>query len=362
MRNKQFMTPRFISILLTILLTCSVGTFCFQRAFLLSAHAAPSSESVVLVHGFNGGDGFSGSTTHGNTKGDCNLYWGDAKSFLSSRGSSDVRTVQYYQDEGNCNQNGTEHTYSANLHDPLYANHCKDYHAGSEGSNNESLFHISCIFAWYLYYNFGQRSQNVALIGHSMGGLIIRETLYQVQNRATLGAGNTFPPSIGHATDAITIETPHDGIAPVGLFGCGGCTQMSEMANPGLMIEELNLNAQNPQTPGGTVWTLIGSTCDALVPAYQAIDMQGANHAIVYTNVGNNNGCYDHGGAIHATSAASDTAAYYCNISESDIQNYNAECGTNYSYTTDADGRHFSFSQSFPRGLAELGAVIFSAA
>src|SRR5205085_3781858 len=97
-----------------------------------TAHAALGQyRSVVLVHGFNGGDGSSGSTPNGSPNGNCDSYWGDAKSFLLSHWGPDVRTVQYYNNEGNCNDNGYTLNiggYSADLHDPLYANNCTNYH------------------------------------------------------------------------------------------------------------------------------------------------------------------------------------------------------------------------------------------
>jgi PGAP1-like protein len=354
MRIKQPFSPRLISFLFAGLLLYSA--FCFQLAVPRSVHAASSSSaSVVLVHGINGGDGWSGSAINGSMSGDCMGYWRDVKSFLSSNWGGDVRAVQYYKNEGYCNSNDNEQNNPDDLHNPAYASNCTDYHAGNEGSNNESLYHISCLFAWYLYDNFGQQNQDVVLVGHSMGGLIIRETMYQVQNSANQGSGDPFPSTIGHVLDAVTLDTPHGGIHIGGsLFGCGGCTQLGEISEFSSLMIELRQNAQNPQTPGGTVWTLIGSTCDPFVPVDRAIDMQGANHVIIYNDTFNHNGCYDHSAGLHDANPAGDASAYHCDMPENNIQN-GTYCSVDYS------GPSFSSTSSFSRELSELVTAIFSA-
>jgi triacylglycerol esterase/lipase EstA (alpha/beta hydrolase family) len=122
-----------------------------------------------------------------------------------------MRTVKFYSGDRNC-QNGDETRYSSDLHDPLYKSLCTDYHPGSEGiqwegTNDESIYHLSCLFAQYLNYNFGRDNRNVVLVGHSMGGLIMRETIYQMQENA---GKSPFPPTIGHVEKAITFNTPHN--------------------------------------------------------------------------------------------------------------------------------------------------------
>jgi hypothetical protein len=106
-----------------------------------------------------------------------------------------------------------------------------------------------------------------------MGGLITRETLYQMQENAGQGP---FPPTIGHVTKAITFNTPHSGTNPLlAFFACDGCTQSVELTAGKDFISELNKSGRNPQTSGGfTEWTVIGSECDlAVVPTQSSIDM-----------------------------------------------------------------------------------------
>jgi hypothetical protein len=70
-----------------------------------------------------------------------------------------------------------------------------------------------------------------------MGGLLMRETLYQMQENA---GQSPFPPTIGHVEKAITFNTPHNGTATViADLSCGGCKQGDEMAAGNMLIMEL---------------------------------------------------------------------------------------------------------------------------
>ncbi len=156
-----------------------------------------------------------------------------------------------------------------------------------------------------------------------MGGILIRETLYQMQENA---GQSPFPDTIGCVTHAITFNTPHTGLDPVSPhFVCGSCTQMIEMYQAGDLMLDLRKFGQNPQTSGGfTDWTVIGSECDGDVGPINAIDMH-ASHAIVYSQTGTNS-CYDHGGTIHDQIPNQDAAQYYSDTSDPD----NSPCSKNY--------------------------------
>jgi hypothetical protein len=109
--------------------------------------------TVVLVHGFVGNGPFIGDPVncHGG-------YRGDAVSYLQARGYSDIRTVQYYASDSNCD---------VDLHAQAYQNLCDGFNPGSEGTNNEDLNHVSCLLVQYLNQNFAG-GQKVILVGHSM--------------------------------------------------------------------------------------------------------------------------------------------------------------------------------------------------
>ena len=264
--------------------------------------------AVVLVHGIAD---ISGS------KVDCQGgYWGDAISYLNAQGYSDVRTVQYYSDATHC---------TVDLHDKAYQDLCDGFVPGSEGTNNEDLNHISCLLVQYLNQNFA--GQNVILVGHSMGGIVIRNAMRLVQEN---GGQFGFPDDIGHVTDAVTFNSPHAGVAAGASLGCLECTQVKQLTAGSDFMNTLTQNAQNPQTSAGfTQWTVVGSECDPIVGsslnpdgAANAVAMD-ASHAIMFTK-DNPATCYDHGGALHDNIAANDAAIYSCDT------NPNVPCGTDY--------------------------------
>ena len=187
--------------------------------------------SIVFVHGIKIGP--KNIPWKGSDSGwDCNNeYWIDAMKFLRDRGLTDLRAVKYYTGDKNCENGNDEGTYSSDLHDPLYKSLCTDYHPGPkekkwEGTNDESLYHVSCLFAQYLHHNFGQSNNDVILVAHSMGGIIVRETLYQMQEHA---GQHPFPETIGRVTKAITFNSPHGGVGDVTTVGCLGCQQSQDL-------------------------------------------------------------------------------------------------------------------------------------
>jgi hypothetical protein len=287
--------------------------------------------TVVLVHGFVGNGGDPVNCGGG--------YWGDAINYLKTQGYSDCRTVKFYNSDVNCD---------VDLHNSIYAGPCSQYAQGSEGTNNESLDHVSCLLAQYLYQNFGKSNQNVILVGHSMGGIIIRNTMYltQVNNESPV-IPTPFPPSIGTVTDAVTFNSPHGGVPSVGgladLVACGNCKQVAELTSGSDFMNSLGLY---PQVPGGaTRWTIVGSECDLLVSPVSAISMN-ADQAVVYSTRGkSDNTCYDHGGALHDGNVINNAIQYTCSTDNP----VNSPCGTAYASTNGA----WTVGQG-PRGLQEL--------
>ena len=293
--------------------------------------------SIVFVHGIKIGPEMPGPIPYMPWKGsssgwDCMKdYWGDAINFLSERGLTDFRTIKYYTGDTNC-ANGLETRYSSDLHNETYTKNCTDYHAdaGPDGTNDESLYHLSCLFAQYLYHNFGQSNRDVIIVAHSMGGVITRGALYQMD----IHAGQApFPDTIGQVTKAITFNSPHGGVYGIDALGCAGCQQAQDLVYNSPFMSDLSSPAGlDPQPTKGltTVWSAIGSECDNVVGGLlnpnqyaNAIDMN-ANFALVYAS--GSDTCYDHGGAIHDNNIKLDAKYYYCNISETD----GSPCGIDY--------------------------------
>jgi hypothetical protein len=122
--------------------------------------------------------------------------------------------------------------------------------------------------AWFVYRTYTAHDRPVDLVGHSMGGLVIRAALAGVQD-----GGDGWPPNL-LVPRVVTIASPHDG-TPSAL----GCTdeQCRDMRPGSAFLTGL---AENPQVGGGTTWTLIGSVADELVPGPSAVGMSAAHRSI----------------------------------------------------------------------------------
>ncbi|GCE07338.1 hypothetical protein KDAU_46670 [Dictyobacter aurantiacus] len=320
----------------------------------LAPRATYRGTSVVFVHGLNGGEGLLGSAPNGSgTMPECDIYWSDAASFLASRWQGDLRQISYYNREvkpdgsqcaSNGNEEGSAGHYTADLHNPLYRVHCVGMGNTNDGTNNESLDHISCLFGWYLYYNFGQRNWSEVLVGHSMGGLIIRHTMELAERHISW-----MPPTIGTVTDAITFDTPHNGILGASL-ACGNCTQGQEMNWNSAFMRDLGANARHPNSGGTTDWTIVGSHCDTLVG--NSALMMNANHKVWYES-SSTGSCYNHGGALHDPSTVLNALVSYCDTS--DVSG-NA-CAFDDGH---GQGPGWFYEGAYPHGLLEMYNAIAS--
>ncbi len=323
----------------------------------LRRELAADTTSVVFVRGLNGGQGVPNGSGLGN---DCNnYYWKEARQFLSSHGITDLRTIGIYNGDSNCD---------AYLHakNKPYESNCANYHANAkaDGTNNESLYHLSCLFAQYLHDTFGQSNKDVVLVGHCMGGIIIREAMDQMQYNA---GKSPFPKTIGHVTNAITLNTPHSGIIPLDTWPgikdqiCGGCNQAQELEKSGALMSNLINYGQNPQISGGfTTWTVFGSECDdtlykagiAGTGVASAIDMH-ASHAVMYSQDGRtaDSTCYNHGGIIHAWEPKKlDAHLYHCDTTDPE----KSPCGTDYKDQNGQAVGHWQYTEKGPHGLLAM--------
>ena len=230
--------------------------------------------------------------------------------------------------------------YSANLQVSLYSNHCSNFYSGNNGTNNESTNHISCLLAWYLYYNFGlNRTWDVVLVEHSLGGIIIRRALQFVQQH-----DSHFPSNTGNVKDVVTFMSPHGGVIG-GTIACGGCVEGNELNNGSNLMNDMAVNAKHPNVgAGGTDWTVIGSNCDLLTGG-QALEMS-ANHFVWYAYYPT---CYNHGDAIHDESYTTDGEAWSCDVPDPASTN----CPVN-GWDSPTGSTSWAFDSQYPHGLYEL--------
>lgn len=302
------------SFLLILFSSIGVGVARVQPVSAQEAHFAASVNSPVLfVHGFN---------SNASIPGGCNgsTMWGDAKSYLSSHGyTGQLITIGYYNGDTGCD---------VNLYNQQNS-HCSNYYAGNTGTTNEDQSHIACNLSWYIWNNFTQKGQNVQIVAHSMGGMIVRWAMY--------ATGSSSMPPYLYVGKIVTMASPHNGIPWGGSATCGVCLQLAELQQTGSsFLSTLQNNAQNPQARGGTNWTIMGSTCETWlnggVDPSSEMGMS-AQSKVLYLNPP----CYHHGDYLTDLSDAASASASYCN---------NACAGE----PTPSTG----YSTTFPHALHEL--------
>jgi pimeloyl-ACP methyl ester carboxylesterase len=240
---------------------------------------------VVFVHGYIYSGACPGT--------DATKVFATAMSMLRTQGyTGPTESVSYYACDKNgpsIQTSGTPGTYFSS-----------GKHSNGGNTNATDVRHIAYQLAWYLHGKYTSKGQAVSLVGHSMGGLIMRWALYQVQ------AGNPlFPPQL-LVQDAVTISTPHGGIldSTGNVTWCFGGIQCTQMKPGSAFLVELKAHGENPQGTGGTDWSALGSTkCDAMT-AEQATDA-GDVHKIVWDGASKPK-CYAHTSYLTDTSTKVD--------------------------------------------------------
>ena len=215
--------------------------------------------------------------------------------------SSDIRGIGFYKNDSGCTVNlAYRDAPNCNGYMPDGMN-SKDI-----GTPNESIYHISCELAWYIHDEFGTHpGWNIEIVAHSMGGLIIRNAIYQIwKNKAPL----VMPSTLGGISDVVTLATPHQGLSALqGIFAPNpGSRQIQEMKQGSYFMNEMQNSAQNPQAARGTDWSLIGTSatyrsgsanvyCDIAVEGHQSTWMKGGRKTSFSGGSGGNGvQCYSH--------------------------------------------------------------------
>jgi pimeloyl-ACP methyl ester carboxylesterase len=192
------------------------------------ARAAGPDMPVYLVHGFR---------TRGT---DCASEWGSALAALRAAGlAGPLRTVGLYRNDTNC---------SLSI---------------SQGNADVRVRELGRLLAWEVYRRDGAAGRSVDLIGHSMGGLVIRAALTGVTRHEP-----DFPPLL-RVRAAVTVATPHAGTnwAQVCRLVWNQCRDLVPRSP---LVRWL---ADAPQGTGGTDWTLVATEDDLEVSRASATAM-----------------------------------------------------------------------------------------
>lgn len=216
---------------------------------------------VVYVHGYDATGAGSNCT-----------MWSNMTNFLTGRGFTGPQvTVKYYWNDASCGVDLNK-----------YGNQNKYYSGGlvnGEDSNNTDIRHIAYQFAWYVYNTYSSKGQNIGVVAHSMGGLVVRDALYRV------AAGDPDFPSSLLISNIVTFGSPHNG-ANIAAMCNGSNIECTEMTPGSAFLADLNANGQNPQASGGTDWTIMGSDADSVVSDDSATSMT-ADHKVRYASIDN---------------------------------------------------------------------------
>jgi hypothetical protein len=148
------------------------------------------------------------------------------------------------------------------------------------GDRNRSIRLLGQDLAWDIYMRYSRYGMPVDVLGHSMGGLVIRAAIFGTQRQE-----GGFPPCL-YVEDVTTLATPHAGLilAPLLCSLLDGPLQCREMRAGSSFLDWLREpGGRNPQAASGTDWTLIGFDDDLVVPAGSAVpaDMP-VGHKVIY--------------------------------------------------------------------------------
>ncbi|WP_433174422.1 esterase/lipase family protein [Actinoallomurus sp. CA-150999] len=136
---------------------------------------------------------------------------------------------------------------------------------------NTSIKELGRAFAWLVYDRDTRYGRSVDVVGHSMGGLVVRAALTGVQKHQ-----KGFPSRL-YIANVATLDSPHAGRLHMSCTSLE-CRQMRGK-DGGALLRWLG---QNPQSTQGTDWTLIGSDADTKVPTSSALGMK-AGHKVRYS-------------------------------------------------------------------------------
>ncbi len=206
-----------IALLVCVLSGLGAGIVIFQSSG--NAKAAGEGVPLLLVTGFAPTKCLSGTGSPDNSYDRMEAFLQDP----SHAWNGPMYTVGLYKDswappffnDQNCDVNLGQNSVRTGLSiDP--SNACDGYYGrmsdSSQGTDNESLRHVACRFAWFIYNSFTVKNIPVAIVAHSLGGIMVRYALGES------GLGNSpFPPSL-LVESVVTLGAPYRGLDACGHY------------------------------------------------------------------------------------------------------------------------------------------------
>lgn len=208
-----------------------------------SAAAKDVNRPLIFVHGHEADSGVS-----------CNATWRDMMAHFRVYGyKGQFETVRYYKNDSAC----------SDYFGPGYSPRIMS------ATSDTPIQDIAKALAWHIY-DINRFGTGVNIVAHSMGGLIVRYMIDQVQRHKAGWPPNITVPSV------VTLGTPHNGIDfadPWGCWATGDSKECRQMDSSSSFIDYLRTYAKNPQSAYGTWWSLGGSHADNTVDEGSATNM-----------------------------------------------------------------------------------------
>ena len=241
---------------------------------------SPDGTPLLLVHGFSDTCEYAFYKTQ-SPNGGPNAV--DTTDYMLQHGWKTIDHIGYYNQNYTLNftlPNGQK-AQSSDRVNPLQCDHnvqdlqiaqqsggtikpCGAYSNGKDGTVDDSIRHLACLFAWHVYSTYTQHGQSVNILAHSMGGLVVRDAIGETTNHVP-----GFPPAPLAVNRVVTVATPHGGVGGTYhnlAFTFIGDSQELEDMNPGSSFMNTIANLQAPQGSTGTFWGLI-SASDECIPS-----------------------------------------------------------------------------------------------
>ncbi|MGK5549972.1 esterase/lipase family protein [Actinomadura kijaniata] len=224
-------------------LSAVLSTALSATAVAAVATAAPASAAgglpVYFVHGIDWNH-----SRAGDARINCDSTWKNAISALRAKGwTSPMITWGYYAKDTRCTRK-------------------------FKGDLNTRIQELGRRLAWDIHDHYSKSGKPVAVVGHSMGGLVVRAAL---EGTRRYGANKDWPDRL-IVRYAVTYSTPHTGTSwGTSCLAVRGWEQCSDVRpNSGF----LRWAGQNPQGSGGTEWTLVGASDDDMITTGSATGMR----------------------------------------------------------------------------------------
>lgn len=198
---------------------------------------------ILLVHGLN-------PVLQDKTM-DCETRFGPLKKALRANGfTGEIKTVTYYKQSTNCDVN------LANLYPEIQP--------------SSTWKEVGAKFSHYVFYNYTRFGKKVDMVGHSMGGLVIRSAV-QGGREGQPGFWSIAPSNI------VTVATPHLGSSVAQVCTDRQCLSLLP-SNPDFAWLQ---STPNPQSNQPIIWSVQGSNTDPVVTIDSALALDTPNKTVM---------------------------------------------------------------------------------